>query len=443
MENIVPDIPRIYTALAEWAACFVFVLLLKKRAPKWKTAVISAAALFIQIIFMEVTGSVKIYFWLPCMIIAIALMIGYIYGCCEVYWLDAAYLGILAFVTAEFSASLEWQIVCFFYPGGEHMPVALKWGILFIVLGLVNGMMWKILHSHLAGDGRLGINYREYFSALTIGAAVFVISNLSFLTRNTPFSGQYSFEIANIRTLVDLGGIAMLYAHLIQCSDIRMRRELEAMQNVLQNQYLQYIQSKESIDLINYKYHDLKHQIEVLRSEEDPQKRNAFLNKMEEEIRLYEVQNKTGNKVLDTDLTKKGLVCAKNDITFTCVADGTLVNFMETADICSIFGNALDNAIECEKKIADKEKRLIHVTVSRQKNFLMIRVENYFEGNLRYKEGALATTKKNKAFHGYGIKSIRYTANKYEGALSISTRDSWFELQVLIPMQEGQKVSNG
>ena len=235
----------------------------------------------------------------------------------------------------------------------------------------------------------------------------------------------------------------MLYAHLIQCSDIRMRRELEAMQNVLQNQYLQYIQSKESIDLINYKYHDLKHQIEVLRSEEDPQKRNAFLNKMEEEIRLYEVQNKTGNKVLDTVLTSKGLVCAKNDITFTCVADGTLVNFMETADICSIFGNALDNAIECEKKIADKEKRLIHVTVSRQKNFLMIRVENYFEGNLRYKEGALATTKKNKAFHGYGIKSIRYTANKYEGALSISTRDSWFELQVLIPMQEGQKVSNG
>ena len=187
----------------------------------------------------------------------------------------------------------------------------------------------------------------------------------------------------------------------------------------------------------------MKHQIEVLRSEEDPQKRNAFLNKMEEEIRLYEVQNKTGNKVLDTVLTSKGLVCAKNDITFTCVADGTLVNFMETADICSIFGNALDNAIECEKKIADKEKRLIHVTVSRQKNFLMIRVENYFEGNLRYKEGALATTKKNKAFHGYGIKSIRYTANKYEGALSISTRDSWFELQVLIPMQEGQKVSNG
>lgn len=69
---------------------------------------------------------------------------------------------------------------------------------------------------------------------------------------------------------------------------MRARKELEAVQNVLQNQYAQYVQSKESIELINYKYHDLKHQIAVLRSEEDPQKREAFLDEMEAEIRQYE-----------------------------------------------------------------------------------------------------------------------------------------------------------
>ena len=76
------------------------------------------------------------------------------------------------------------------------------------------------------------------------------------------------------------------------------------------------MQSKESIELINYKYHDLKHQIAVLRSEEDPQKREAFLDEMEAEIRQYEAQNKTGNKVLDTVLTSKSLYCNKNGITF-------------------------------------------------------------------------------------------------------------------------------
>ena len=166
-------------------------------------------------------------------------------------------------------------------------------------------------------------------TAMIMGVAVFAVSNISFITKNTPFSGQYSFEIANIRTLVDLAGIAMLYAHLVQCSQTKMRRELETIQNVLQNQYQQYKQSRESIDLINYKYHDLKHQIAVLRSEQDPDKRNAFLNQMEEEIKQYELQNKTGNHVLDTILTSKSLYCNKHGITLTSVADGSLLEFLE------------------------------------------------------------------------------------------------------------------
>ena len=264
-------------------------------------------------------------------------------------------------------------------------------------------------------------------------------ASLCLVTKNTPFSGQYSFEIANIRTLVDLAGIAMLYAHLVQCSQTKMRRELETIQNVLQNQYQQYKQSRESVDLINYKYHDLKHQIAVLRSEQDPDKRNAFLNQMEEEIKQYELQNKTGNHVLDTILTSKSLYCNKHGITLTSVADGSLLEFMDTMDICSIFGNALDNAIECELKIPNKEKRLIHVTVSQQKNFLMIRVENYFEGMLKFKESGLATTKKEKMFHGYGIKSIKYTVDKYGGAVHIDAEKQWFDLKILIPLLEKRK----
>ena len=234
---------------------------------------------------------------------------------------------------------------------------------------------------------------------------------------------------------MDIAGVAMLYAHFVLCCENKIRLELESVQNVLQNQYLQYKQSKESIDLINYKYHDLKHQIEVLRKEQDPEKRNAFLNKMEDEIKQYELQNKTGNSVLDTVLTSKSMYCDKHGITLTSVVDGQLLGFMETMDICSIFGNALDNAIESVIEIEDKEKRLIHLTISQQKSFLMIRVENYFEGNLEYEKGQLESTKKNKAFHGYGIKSIRYTVNKYDGAVDINTEDHWFNLCILIPLK--------
>ena len=435
MEHIMPDIPRIYTAIAEWMACMLFILPVKKRFDNAKTGALMAVFLIVQSVFLMITGSVKIYFWIPCMIIAVLLMIGFIYGCCEISLRDAGYFGMIAFVAAEFMASIEWQVVCFFWDGTVP-AVAIQGVVLAAIYGCVAVILYKMLHIHLPKDGKMGISIKEYISGLVIAIAVFAVSNISFLTENTPFSGRYSFEIGNIRTLVDLGGIAILYAHLIQCCELRVRKELEAVQNVLQNQYVQYKQSRESIELINYKYHDLKHQIAVLRSEEDPKKREEFLNRMEEEIRQYEAQNKTGNKVLDTVLTTKSLYCAKHGITFTCVADGTLLDFMDVMDICSIFGNALDNAIECEVKIPEKEKRLIHVTVSKQKQFLILRFENYCEETLQYQEGTPVTTKKEKDFHGYGLKSIQYTANKYEGAVSVNLEDNWFELKVLIPIMQ-------
>ena len=435
MEHIMPDIPRIYTAIAEWMACMLFILPVKKRFDNAKTGALMAVFLIVQSVFLMITGIVKIYFWIPCMIIAVLLMIGFIYGCCEISLRDAGYFGMIAFVAAEFMASIEWQVVCFFWDGTVP-AVAIQGVVLAAIYGCVAVILYKMLHMHLPKDGKMGISIKEYISGLVIAIAVFAVSNISFLTENTPFSGRYSFEIGNIRTLVDLGGIAILYAHLIQCCELRVRKELEAVQNVLQNQYVQYKQSRESIELINYKYHDLKHQIAVLRSEEDPKKREEFLNRMEEEIRQYEAQNKTGNKVLDTVLTTKSLYCAKHGITFTCVADGTLLDFMDVMDICSIFGNALDNAIECEVKIPEKEKRLIHVTVSKQKQFLILRFENYCEETLQYQEGTPVTTKKEKEFHGYGLKSIQYTVNKYEGAVSVNLEDNWFELKVLIPIMQ-------
>ena len=73
-----PDIPRFYTALAEWLACMIFILPLKKRMAK-KTIPLMAGALVVQSVFLVVTGNLMIYFWIPCMVIAVILMIGFIY----------------------------------------------------------------------------------------------------------------------------------------------------------------------------------------------------------------------------------------------------------------------------------------------------------------------------------------------------------------------------
>ena len=125
----------------------------------------------------------------------------------------------------------------------------------------------------------------------------------------------------------------------------------------------------------------------------------------------------------------------KNHISMTSVVDGTLFDFMDVMDICSIFGNALDNAIECEKKIKDREKRLIHVSAFSQRNFLIIRFENYCENDLKFDAELPTTTKEDSQFHGYGLKSLRYTVRKYGGEVDINVQDNWFELKILIPME--------
>ena len=97
----------------------------------------------------------------------------------------------------------------------------------------------------------LHVHKKEFLSTLFIGMAVYAASNLSYVSPDTPFSGKMTAEIYNIRTLVDLGGMAILFAHHMQLVEYRRKKERDALQNVLQAQYAQYRSAQDSIDLIN------------------------------------------------------------------------------------------------------------------------------------------------------------------------------------------------
>ena len=94
-------------------------------------------------------------------------------------------------------------------------------------------------------------------------------------------------------------------------------------------QHQQYQISKDSIDMINVKYHDLKYLIQYLQNEQDENTRQECLKKLEDEILQYQVQYITGNSVLDTMLTMKAMQCKQNDIAFTAIVDGELLKIMD------------------------------------------------------------------------------------------------------------------
>ena len=107
-----------------------------------------AGMLVLQSVFLVATGNVPIYFWIPCMIAAVSLMVGFIYFCCDVNFQDAGYFGMIAFVVAEFMASLEWQIVCTVWtnelPGKGDKEYHACGGLWCSIL-----LLWKLLQQHL------------------------------------------------------------------------------------------------------------------------------------------------------------------------------------------------------------------------------------------------------------------------------------------------------
>jgi hypothetical protein len=433
-----PDIPRALTGLAEWLACLVYILLRRHRLPRVQLVVLAVAALGVQVGMQQLAGLLPLRLWTLGMAAAVATMFGFILAATRVSTREAGYFAARALVLAELVAALHWQIHCFFFlPAGRP---GLGWQIAFFVLMYLVGFVgaYLIESRHFRPVVPLDVTPGELSSAVSIALVTFFMSNISFLNSNTPFSGRLGLEIFYIRTLVDLCGFVALYALQGQRLQHRARAEVRAIDEMLRRQHDQYLQSKRSIEIVNRKYHDLKHQIGVIRAEGDPRRRASYLDELEARIAGHATQADTGNGVLDVIMTTKSQECAERGIDLTYVIDGAAVDFMSAMDVSAVFGNALDNAIDGVMAVPDPERRLIKVAVYVRDRFVLLTFENYFTGELRTEDGHIVTRRSDRTRHGYGLKSIRYTAEKYGGSMTVNAEDRWFVLRILLPVPQGR-----
>lgn len=225
--------------------------------------------------------------------------------------------------------------------------------------------------------------------------------------------------------------VFMLILQVLVLESSLERAELYAMQRLWLQEQKQYRLTKENIDALNIKCHDLKHQIRHLREtgSVDP----AYLDDLERSVAVYNSTVQTGNEALDVLLTDKRLHCTTNHIQFTCMAEGSKMDFMASVDIFSLFGNMLDNAIEHEMKLA-QEDRFIYLSVRASNQLLLIHVENQMVGALEMRDGIPVTSKQDKNYHGYGMLSIRHIVDKYHGTLTISAEDQLFQIDIMLPI---------
>lgn len=210
-----------------------------------------------------------------------------------------------------------------------------------------------------------------------------------------------------------------------------LRKNLDVISQMKYNEEKQYELSKENIALINQKCHDLKY---FIRNYGNNQTLNPqVIEEISQSIEIFDSNIKTGNNALDIIFTEKSLLCYKNNIRFTCIADGKLLSFMDDVDAYSLFGNLVDNAIEALKDEA--QKRVISLIIKGQGDFVSISIQNFFSKQLRFENGLPITTKKDKNYHGYGMQSIKMICEKYNGTLSINTSDNIFSVNILFLKQ--------
>ena len=240
--------------------------------------------------------------------------------------------------------------------------------------------------------------------------------------------------------IVGIYNVVCCIVVLLLMFEVAMRRKLEdtlhSLNLLRMKERRQYEASKENIALINMKCHDLKHQIRNVRGVSTLGEESV--KEIENVISIYDSAMHTGNAALDVILTEKMLSCNQSGIKLGCIADGKSLDFMREDDVYSLFGNLIDNAIEAVSQL-DEKKRVIGLKVRAVENLLSVNVHNYYEKPITFVGGIPQTTKADKKYHGYGMKSIQYICRKYGGDLSINAENNVFNINILFSLDPNER----
>lgn len=198
----------------------------------------------------------------------------------------------------------------------------------------------------------------------------------------------------------------------------------------LQQQFAYYQDKLKNEERVRFIYHDLKNHLLVLESRQNIEETRQMAESLRSQIAGYENYVHTGNEFLDIILKDKAVKAREKQIDFSAMVDWGGIDFVEPLDISTIFGNAIDNAIEACEKLAE-DQRLITVKAECVRDMLLITIENSTLSEAQPIEG---TTKKDRFLHGFGISNIKNAVEKYGGQCSFRQVDGTYRLKILIPI---------
>ncbi len=176
-------------------------------------------------------------------------------------------------------------------------------------------------------------------------------------------------------------------------------------------------------------FHDFHNHIGVLRqllSHKKPEEAMQYLDALQAPVREMADRIWTGDETIDYLINSKAQAAAAEDIPYRIQVEFPQHTNLRSADLCAVLGNLLDNALEAAKQVPEKENRFVYLTIRRINQMLVIKVENSFTTLPASKDGELKTSKEDNGLHGWGLKSARTAAEKYNGCIQTSYEGNTF-----------------
>ncbi len=182
--------------------------------------------------------------------------------------------------------------------------------------------------------------------------------------------------------------------------------------------------------------HDMKNHIialSALYQNREWEKMDDYLKNMEG-IALDADGDVTGNKAVDALLYQKRKRAQEENIKWECdvqMPKGCCINEF---DLCVLFGNILDNALEACGRLQCDEYSFINIQARTVKKCFLLEVKNSMDRTEKYTEGF--TNKDNSHEHGIGLLNVGDVVNKYNGVVNTEAENGIFVISILIPFPD-------
>ncbi len=265
------------------------------------------------------------------------------------------------------------------------------------------------------------------FNIILVLGGVAVYTNVSNTEVNLYTVIQFFYVVIFLTTLLTFS--------LILKIEKESKREIETRLK-LQQIELELKQSKDIIkitDNLRKLRHDMNNHIGLIKSliyEQKYDDLREYVDDLYQDVAVANEYIVVENKTLSVLLNSKREKAKELEVDFQSFVAASDINIPEK-DICVLFGNILDNAIEAASKAVDF--KFVNMSIQKTESGCIIQCENSIGEKPVIRKGKFLTSKADKNLHGIGTENIIDVVNKYNGKINFDYDDDVFNLCIIMP----------